>query len=97
MFFCMDDMRAIRSLINTLQIPSLENRVSFCTTFPTIQLTNRLQEIILDMFFDLLNIKAPAWYQTFIDGRRLTSTIHNFLHPTVFSRQNSVQKVSRHL
>ncbi|KIM43166.1 hypothetical protein M413DRAFT_443978 [Hebeloma cylindrosporum] len=55
MFFCMDDMRAIRSLINTLQIPSLENR-----------------EIILDMFFDLLNIKAPAWYQTFIDGRRLT-------------------------
>ena len=25
------------------------------------------------MFFDLLNIKTPAWYQTFIDGRRLTS------------------------
>lgn len=25
------------------------------------------------MFFDLLNIKPPDWYQTFIDGRRLTS------------------------
>ena len=25
------------------------------------------------MFFDLLNIKAPEWYKTFIDGRRLTS------------------------
>ncbi|KDR82835.1 hypothetical protein GALMADRAFT_88557 [Galerina marginata CBS 339.88] len=55
MFFCMNDMLAIRSLINTLTIPSLDTR-----------------EIILDMFFDLLNIKTPAWYQTFIDGRRLT-------------------------
>ena len=27
------------------------------------------------MFFDLLNIKPPDWYQTFIDGRRLTSTL----------------------
>jgi len=25
------------------------------------------------MFFDLLNIKTPEWYQTFIAGRRLTS------------------------
>ncbi|KAJ7095819.1 Rapamycin-insensitive companion of mTOR, N-term-domain-containing protein [Mycena belliarum] len=55
MYFCMDNMRAIRSLIDTLRIPSLETR-----------------EIILDMFFDLLNIKTPEWYQTFIDGRRLT-------------------------
>ncbi|KAF8890018.1 Rapamycin-insensitive companion of mTOR, N-term-domain-containing protein [Gymnopilus junonius] len=55
MFFCLNDMRAIRSLIITLTIPSLDTR-----------------EIILDMFFDLLNIKTPAWYQTFIDGRRLT-------------------------
>ena len=31
------------------------------------------QEIILDMFFDLLNIKPPDWHQAFIDGRRLTS------------------------
>ncbi|KAF7965609.1 hypothetical protein HWV62_33461 [Athelia sp. TMB] len=30
------------------------------------------KEIILDMFFDLLNIKTPEWFQTFIDGRRLT-------------------------
>ncbi|KAF9221011.1 hypothetical protein BS17DRAFT_786363, partial [Gyrodon lividus] len=55
MYFCMEDQRAIKSIVNTLQIPSLETR-----------------EIILDMFFDLLNIKAPEWYKTFIDGRRLT-------------------------
>ncbi|KAJ3553483.1 hypothetical protein NM688_g3590 [Phlebia brevispora] len=30
------------------------------------------REIILDMFFDLLNIKPPDWHQAFIDGRRLT-------------------------
>jgi len=28
MYFCMDDMAAIRSIINTLRIPSLETRVS---------------------------------------------------------------------
>lgn len=55
MYFCMDDMRAIRSIIDTLRIPSLENR-----------------EIVLDLFFDLLNIKSTDWYQTFISGRRLT-------------------------
>ncbi|KAJ7505263.1 Rapamycin-insensitive companion of mTOR, N-term-domain-containing protein [Mycena galericulata] len=55
MYFCMDNMRAIRSLIDTLRIPSLETR-----------------EIILDMFFDLLNIKTPEWYQTFIDVYRKT-------------------------
>lgn len=33
----------------------------------------RLQEVVLDFFFDVLNIKTPNWYQTFIDGRRLTS------------------------
>lgn len=31
------------------------------------------------MFFDLLNIKPPDWYQTFIDGRRLTSVSQHFL------------------
>ncbi|KAF8272211.1 Rapamycin-insensitive companion of mTOR, N-term-domain-containing protein [Lactarius quietus] len=55
MYFCMDDMRAIRSLIDTLRIPSLEPR-----------------EIVLDMFFELLNIKTPEWYNAFISGRRLT-------------------------
>ncbi|KDQ62311.1 hypothetical protein JAAARDRAFT_30208 [Jaapia argillacea MUCL 33604] len=55
MYFCMNDMLAIRTIIDTLRIPSLESR-----------------EIILDMFFDLLNIKTHEWYQTFIDGRRLT-------------------------
>ncbi|ESK90459.1 cytosolic regulator pianissimo [Moniliophthora roreri MCA 2997] len=55
MYFCMDDMRAIRSLVDTLRIPSLETR-----------------DIIINMFFDLFNIKSPEWYQTFITGRRLT-------------------------
>ncbi|KAI0073477.1 hypothetical protein K474DRAFT_1666532 [Panus rudis PR-1116 ss-1] len=30
------------------------------------------RDIILDMFFDLLNIKPPDWHQAFIAGRRLT-------------------------
>ncbi|KAF6757410.1 Rapamycin-insensitive companion of mTOR, N-term-domain-containing protein [Ephemerocybe angulata] len=64
MYFCLEDMRAIRSLVNTLRIPSLETR-----------------ELILDMFFDLLNIKAPEWYQTFIDGRRLTMYRRRSTHP----------------
>ncbi|THH08497.1 hypothetical protein EW145_g2671 [Phellinidium pouzarii] len=55
MYLCMDDMLAIRTMINTLRIPSLETR-----------------EVVLDMFFELLNIQTPEWYQTFIDGRRLT-------------------------
>jgi rapamycin-insensitive companion of mTOR len=33
-----------------------------------------VQELILDFFFDLFNIKTPKWYQPFIDGRRLSST-----------------------
>ncbi|KAK0504126.1 Rapamycin-insensitive companion of mTOR, N-term-domain-containing protein [Armillaria luteobubalina] len=55
MYFCLHDMRALRSVIETLRIPSVETR-----------------EIILNMFFSLLKIKTPEWYQTFIDGRRLT-------------------------
>ncbi|KLO15978.1 hypothetical protein SCHPADRAFT_823888 [Schizopora paradoxa] len=55
MYLCMNDMAAIRTMVDTLRIPTLETR-----------------EIILDMFFDLLNIKTPEWYKTFIDGKRLT-------------------------
>ncbi|XP_006462786.1 hypothetical protein AGABI2DRAFT_186649 [Agaricus bisporus var. bisporus H97] len=55
MYFAINDMQAIRSVIDTLRIPSLETR-----------------EVILDMFFELLNIKTSDWYQTFISGRRLT-------------------------
>lgn len=70
----MDDMRAIRSLIDTLRIPSLVTRVRILLCLaPSISNSRNFQEIILDMFFELLNIKTPEWYQTFIDGRRLTS------------------------
>ena len=34
------------------------------------------QEIILDMFFELFNIKPPEWHQAFLDGRRLTSEFY---------------------
>jgi Rapamycin-insensitive companion of mTOR, N-term len=34
MYFCMDDMRAIRSLVDTLRIPSLETRVGFLFLAP---------------------------------------------------------------
>ncbi|KAI0087847.1 Rapamycin-insensitive companion of mTOR, N-term-domain-containing protein [Irpex rosettiformis] len=30
------------------------------------------RDIILDMFFELFNIKPPEWHQAFLDGRRLT-------------------------
>ncbi|KAI0632054.1 hypothetical protein C8Q77DRAFT_1158732 [Trametes polyzona] len=56
MYCCINDMAAIRGVIDCLRIPSLETR-----------------EIILDMFFDLLNIKPPEWHRAFIDGRRLTT------------------------
>jgi rapamycin-insensitive companion of mTOR len=29
------------------------------------------------MFFELLNIKTPAWYKAFISGRRLTGMSHH--------------------
>jgi len=70
----MDDMRAIRSLINTLRIPSLDTRVCSMSYLYLYLIDSKfLQEIVLDMFFGLLNIKPPAWHKTFIDGRRLTS------------------------
>ncbi|CCA73896.1 related to protein ste16 [Serendipita indica DSM 11827] len=30
------------------------------------------REVVLDLFFDILNIKPAEWYRTFLDGRRLT-------------------------
>ncbi|KAI0822217.1 Rapamycin-insensitive companion of mTOR, N-term-domain-containing protein [Trametes gibbosa] len=56
MYCCINDMTAIRVVIDCLRVPSLETR-----------------ELILDMFFDLLNIKPPEWHRAFIDGRRLTT------------------------
>ncbi|KAI0755187.1 Rapamycin-insensitive companion of mTOR, N-term-domain-containing protein [Daedaleopsis nitida] len=39
-----------------------------CLTIPSLE----SRDVILDMFFDLLNIKPPDWHRAFIDGRRLT-------------------------
>ena len=74
MYLFLYDMQAIRSIIDNLRIPSLETRVRVILNCVECIMTKlRLQEVILDMFFELLNIKPPEWYQTFIDGRRLTS------------------------
>lgn len=76
MYFCIQDRLAIRSLIDGLRMPLLETRVR--PVHPNVRLLLahliRVQEVILDMFFDLLNIRAPDWHQAFIAGRRLTST-----------------------
>ncbi|THH20076.1 hypothetical protein EW146_g1188 [Bondarzewia mesenterica] len=72
----MDNMRAIRALIDTLRIPSLETR-----------------EVVLDMFFDLLNIKTPHWYQTFINGRRLT--MYHKPRPSSGPDQNAEKDMQR--
>ncbi|KAF9077790.1 Rapamycin-insensitive companion of mTOR, N-term-domain-containing protein [Rhodocollybia butyracea] len=74
MYFCMDGMRAIRSLVDTLKIPSLETR-----------------EIILNMFFEIFNIKTPEWYQTFIAGKRLTTYHRDGLKSESEAPERSVQ------
>ena len=71
----MDDMLAIRTLINTLRIPSLETRVRHCHATSEQVLKVITQEVVLEMFFNLLKITEPEWHQTFIDGRRLTSML----------------------
>ncbi|KAF9452980.1 hypothetical protein P691DRAFT_720833 [Macrolepiota fuliginosa MF-IS2] len=75
MYLAIDDMQAIRSVIDTLRIPSLETR-----------------EIILDMFFELLNIKTSDWYQTFIAGRRLTMYRKSRDEPTKKSQAQETQE-----
>ncbi|KAG8904203.1 hypothetical protein FRB99_002106 [Tulasnella sp. 403] len=80
MYLCMDNMRAISSIINTLRIPSLEAR-----------------EIVLDLFFEVLKIETPGWYQAYIDGRRLTGSVqaltpHPKTHmPAVIGTRSSVE------
>ena len=63
----------------------------------TCSLTNfKLKEVILDLFFELLDIDTPEWFQTFIDGRRLTSKLFkgdNSSRRTI-NTSISVQKVS---
>ncbi len=73
MYCCINDKSAIRVVVDCLTVPSLETRVCFRPrAFNAFAYLDR-QEIILDMFFDLLNIKPPEWHRAFIDGRRLTS------------------------
>ncbi|KAG8875681.1 hypothetical protein FRB97_004816 [Tulasnella sp. 331] len=69
LYLCMDDMRAIRSVIDTLSIPSLDTR-----------------DVILDLFFQILNIDKGEWHQDFIDGRRLT----------VLGGKGGLQRISTH-
>jgi rapamycin-insensitive companion of mTOR len=73
LYLCLYDMAAVKSLVGVLRIPELDTRVSTLCYRPCRDLTKDMQEIVLDFFFDLFNIKTPKWYQTFIDGRRLSS------------------------
>jgi rapamycin-insensitive companion of mTOR len=52
------------------------------------------------MFFELLNIKTPAWYKAFISGRRLTGMSHHAsvkwyvlpMTPTVYRKSGQVSE-----
>jgi rapamycin-insensitive companion of mTOR len=47
------------------------------------------------MFFDLLNIKTPEWFQTFIDGRRLTSESMSVINASTIDETLQVYRRSR--
>ena len=52
------------------------------------------------MFFELLNIKTPAWYKAFISGRRLTGMSYRasvkwyvlYTTPTVYRKSGQVSE-----
>jgi hypothetical protein len=54
------------------------------------------REIILDMFFEVLNIKPVEWYRAFLEGRRLTSGFSSIVlsqsteNSAVYGRQRNV-------
>ncbi|KAF8517336.1 Rapamycin-insensitive companion of mTOR, N-term-domain-containing protein [Gautieria morchelliformis] len=51
----------------------MNDMMAIRATIDTLRIPSlQTREIILDMFFDLLNIKTPEWYHAFIAGRRLT-------------------------
>jgi hypothetical protein len=51
------------------------------------------REIVLDMFFEVLNIKPAEWYRAFLDGKRLTSEheVYLVVSLTVELMDSSVQ------
>ncbi|KAG8706670.1 hypothetical protein FRC08_000920, partial [Ceratobasidium sp. 394] len=49
---------------------NLQSIISLVDTLRIPSMETR--EVILDMFFDVLNIEVPDWGQAFMDGRRLT-------------------------
>ncbi|TIB81103.1 hypothetical protein E3Q22_01432 [Wallemia mellicola] len=55
LYFCVNDRRALKTLIDALRVPSQE-----------------LREALLDLIFELLNIKTPAWYVASLEGKRQT-------------------------
>ncbi|CCL99718.1 uncharacterized protein FIBRA_01740 [Fibroporia radiculosa] len=51
----------------------LQDKLAIRTLIDALRIPSlETREIILDMFFDLLNIRAPEWHQAFINGKRLT-------------------------
>lgn len=58
LYLCTSNFSPIRSVVDTLRVPSLSEVA---------------REMILDSFFELFGITAPAWHAEFVSGRRLTS------------------------
>ncbi|PCH40022.1 hypothetical protein WOLCODRAFT_136614 [Wolfiporia cocos MD-104 SS10] len=69
-------VRMIASMLRTwsgLMYFCLQDKLAIRTLIDGLRIPSlETREIILDMFFDLLNIRSPDWHQAFIDGRRLT-------------------------
>ncbi|KAH9950606.1 Rapamycin-insensitive companion of mTOR, N-term-domain-containing protein [Amylocystis lapponica] len=68
--------RVIASMLRTwsgLMYFSIQDKLALRAVVDGLRIPSlETREIIIDMFFDLMNIKPPEWHQAFIDGRRLT-------------------------
>ncbi|EJF61068.1 hypothetical protein DICSQDRAFT_147513 [Dichomitus squalens LYAD-421 SS1] len=68
--------RIVSSMLRTwsgLMYCCINDKVAIKTVIDCLRVPSlEAREVILDMFFDLLNIKPPEWHRAFIDGRRLT-------------------------
>ena len=74
LYMCMDDCRAIKSLIGSLHVPNADMRVRNMTAvvFGGNVLMFCKQDALLNLFFAVLRIKTPTWADAFLDGKRLT-------------------------
>ena len=82
----MFEMRALRSLVDSLRIPSSGVRVCEIPGGPIVlNHAYDTKDIILELLFDIFRIKSPSWSSSFLAGRRLTSLF--FLHLSESTRR----------